>query len=195
MDKHDLEPVVFTEAVNGLRRALGDRLTPELRAELAHDGIDFDRPQVAYAVSHWLAAASKVAAHLGPEVPEADRFRHLGLTFMRGYATTTIGRATIAAAKLMGVKRTLLRMGRNFKTACNYLECDGVETGSNEVRLRVYVAEPYLPRLQDPGNVIVGYRRGILEGTLEVLGAPGSVEIVDAVRDRYDFTYRITWGS
>ncbi len=190
----ELEPVVFTEAVNGLRKALGKRFTPELAAELARVGIDYDRPQVAYAIGTWLAAATRVAAHLGPEVPEADRYRHLGQSFIRSFIATPLGIATVGAAKLMGVKRTLLRMGRNFKTACNYLECEGAETGPNEVRLRVFVAAPYLPKVKDPGNVIVGYRRGVLEGTLEAVGAKGTVEIIDAVPERYDYTYRITWS-
>lgn len=187
------EPVVFGPALEGLKRALGDRFTPQLRDVLRAEGVDLDKVQVAYSLSAWLKAIRVIAEALGGDVPAEERYRHLGRTFMHGFVETPIGFAALTAGKVFGVKRTLMRMGRNFKTAANYIESEVSDLGPKEMSIRTYVPEHFIAKMTEQSQLFVEYRQGVLQAVLEVLGAQGTVEIVRADLPRHDFTYRISW--
>ena len=193
MSDPTLEPVVFGTAVDGMRRALGKQLTPALRQQLIAVGIDFEKVQAAYSLDTWLSVVRTLAAALGAEVPEADRYRHLGRLFMRGFVETPLGFAALTTGKVFGVRRTLLRMGRNFRTAANYIESELVEVGPKEVRIRTYIHEKFLPRVSDHSLLISEYRQGVLQEVLALLGGKGEVAMVEANTQRQDVTFLITW--
>lgn len=187
-----LEPVVFGSAIEGMRRALGKKFTPALRDELKLSGVDFDKVQVAYSLAAWLQVIRILAKSLGAEVPEEDRFRHLGRLFMRGFVETPMGFAALTAAKVFGTKRTLLRMGRNFRTAANYIETELTDAGPKEVRIRTWISPKLLPRVSDRSMLIAEYRQGVLEEVIALLGSKGTVQIVDVKPDVQDVTFHIT---
>jgi uncharacterized protein (TIGR02265 family) len=176
-----------------MRRALGKQLTPALRQQLVGVGIDFEKVQVAYSLDTWLAVVRALAASLGAEVPEDDRYRHLGRLFMRGFVETPLGFAALTTGKVFGIRRTLLRMGRNFRTAANYIETELFEVGPKEVRIRTYIHEKFLPRVTDHSLLISEYRQGVLQEVLALLGGKGVVAMVEANTQRQDVTFRITW--
>jgi len=188
-----LEPVVFGAVIDGMRRALGKKFTPELRETLKQAGVDFDKVQVAYSLDTWLLVIRTLGEALGAEAAVGDRYQHLGRLFMRGFVETPIGFAALTAGKLVGVKRTLLRMGRNFRTAANYIETESVEVGPKELRIRTFISEKFLPRVTDRSMLIVEYRQGVLQEVMALVGGQGTVEIVDAKPERHDVTFRITW--
>ncbi|GMU61072.1 MAG: DUF2378 family protein [Myxococcales bacterium] len=189
------EPVVFATAVEGTRKAYARRFTPELRAELKALGMDLEAIQAAYPLNTWLAAARLMGRAFFPELEEAERQRQLGREFMKGYVQTAIGFATLTTAKLIGVKRTLLRMGRNFRTAANYIEVDVLDVGPREVHLRAQVGEEFMPRVGPAANdIILHYRRGVLEETLVLLGVTGTVDVLEAPAQRPGGLFRITWS-
>ncbi len=191
-DDHS-EPVVFGPAVDGLRKALGDRFTPQLREALKREGVDLDKVQVAYGLGTWLTAIRFIADAMGAEVAPTERYRHLGRQFVHGFVETPIGFAALTAGRVFGVKRTLLRMGRNFKTAANYIDSEVLDVGPKEISIRTFVPEKFLKKMSEQSKLFVEYRQGVLEAVLEVLSAKGHVEIVRADLARHDFTYRITW--
>lgn len=186
---------MFATAVEATRKAFGKRFTPELKAELKALGMDFESIQAAYALDTWLEAARVMSRAFFPDLPEAERHRQLGRDFMKGYVQTAIGFATLATAKLIGVKRTLLRMGRNFRTAANYIEAEALDIGPKEVHLRATVGSEFLPRVRPGANdVIVHYRHGVLEETLALLGVAGTVDVLEVAADRPGGLFRITWS-
>ena len=193
MSDPTLEPVVFGTAVEGMRKALGKQFTPALRDQLKAAGIDFEKVQVAYSLDSWLVVIRTLGATLGAEVPEADRYQHLGRIFMRGFVETPLGFAALAAGRVFGVKRTLMRMGRNFRTAANYIETELTDVGPKELRIRTYIHEKFLPRVSDRSMLIVEYRMGVLQEVLALVGGKGVVKIVDAKPERHDVTFHITW--
>lgn len=118
-----------------------------------------------------------VARHLAPSLPEREEFVHLG---------------ALALAKVIGVKRALLRMGRNFKRAANDIETKARDVG-REVQLRTFTAPQFLGKASDRSTLITDYRRGVLEEVLALLGIAGTVEAVEVHVERQDVTFRITW--
>jgi uncharacterized protein (TIGR02265 family) len=186
------EPVVFAETLDGMRRALGAKLTPALLAEVKALGIDFDKLQVAYSLPTWLAVMKRIADVVAADAPEHERFRILGRQFMRGFTEQGLGRAALAAGKIFGVRRTLMRMGRNFQTATNYIAATATDVGQFEVHIRTYVLEPFLSAVDRTG-VVLDYRRGVLEEILALLGVNGFVDIIDARAERGEATFRVTW--
>lgn len=189
----DHEPVVFGAALDGLRKALDKQLTPELRKELLGIGVDFERLQVAYSLDTWLQVVRMVAGTVSANLPEGLRYRHLGRVFMRGFVQTTIGFAALTAGKLFGVKRTMLRMGRNFKTAANYIETTSEEVGPKELKIRTFIQPEFLPKVKDRSMLILEYRQGVLEEVLAQVGGVGTVEIIDPHPEVHDATFHIRW--
>ncbi len=190
------EPIVFQGAVEGLRRAFGTQLTPQVNEQLRAIGINFDKVQAAYPVGAWFKALEIAAAALAAEQPLEQRFRFVGRSFILGYVETPMGFAVATACKVIGVKRTMLRMGRNFSTASNYMEVEGRDIGPKEVQLRCFVKDgAYSEALHDEKGAaaLAGYRQGVLEGVLAVLKVPGQVEVMSGDVAAHDFTFRITW--
>jgi len=189
------EPVVFDSAIEGTRKAFARQLTAELKAQLKGVGLDLDHPQAGVTLDTWLKAMRLLAGALFPQLKPEERHRQLGREFMKGYVQTAIGFATLTTAKLIGVKRTLLRMGRNFRTAANYIEAEALDIAPKEVHLSVIVGTEFLPRVPPNANdVIVHYRHGVLEETLRILGVAGAVEVLEVHPGRPGGRFRITWS-
>lgn len=187
------QAVVFSDAVLGFKKSLGARFTPVVEAELKALGFDFARLQVAYPLSQWVKGLRFVADHIGADVPQGERFRHLGRIFMQGFVETPMGFAALTAGRVFGIKRTLLRMGRNFRTATNYSFSEEREVGPKEVELRVGIAPDFLPHVEERSALFAEYRQGVLEGVLDVMGVKGTVAVLNVDLARQDFTYRVSW--
>lgn len=185
--------MVFGAAVEGMKKALGKHFTPALKAQLASTGVDFDRPQVAYPADTWVDVVRIVGDALAAELPERQRYTQMGRLFMRGFVETGVGFAALTAGKLLGVKRTLLRMGRNFRTAANYVETEFTELGPKELLIRTWVSEVYLAKIKDRSNLILEYRQGVLQEVLVLVGGKGTVELIKADPTRLDGTFRASW--
>ena len=187
------EPVIFGAAVEGLQRAFGRELSAELKTRARQLGIDFDRPQVAYPVATYIALLRVLAEALCGDVPDGERYAFLGRRFMKGFVQTGVGFAALTAGKLLGPRRTLLRMGRNFRTASNYLETEFTEVGPKELLIRTFVNEPYRSQLTERTTLMLDYRRGILEETLTLVGARGTVTVARSNPEQHDITFRAVW--
>lgn len=189
-----VEPVVFGAAIEGMKRAFAKQITPQLRAQLlTKAGVDLDRPQVAYPADTWVHVVRLVGDALASELPEQQRYVHVGRLFMRGFVQSGVGFAALTAGKLLGVRRTLLRMGRNFRTAANYVETEFTEVGAKELLIRTWVTEPFLEKIKDRTTLILEYRQGVLQEVLELVGGRGTVELLSADPLRHDGRYRARW--
>jgi uncharacterized protein (TIGR02265 family) len=187
------EPVIFSTVAEGARKAFGARLTPALLAKLKAVGFDLDSRQVAYPLVPFLDAITVLADELFPNQPRPEQLRLVGRVFISGYRATTIGYAVLTMARVIGLKRTLLRMGRNLQTTGNYLEVDTEDVGPTEVVVRTRV-RPQFRAVVSPSSlgIINGYRVGVFEGTFQELGARGEVTM-DGSAERPEVAFRLRW--
>src|SRR5688572_5731907 len=106
-----VEPVVFSPAIEGAVRALGDKLTPSLRAESKALGIDLNGKSVAYPVDTFLRVFLRLADALvpGDAATQPERLRAFGVHVTNAYAQTAMGLGIFALARVIGVRRSILR--------------------------------------------------------------------------------------
>lgn len=187
------EPVIFGSAAEALRNGLRDALTPPLLEETKRAGIDFQNLHAAYHTDTWVAVLRIIARHLAPSLPENEQYVELGRRFMQGFVKTGVGVAALAISRVIGVRRTLQRMGRNFKQAANYIEIEVTDAGPNEVIIRAYTQPRFLPKTADRSNLISDYRKGVIDQILKLIGVEGTVELTNVAFELQDFTYRVRW--
>lgn len=117
-------------------KGLGERLTPDLTASIRKAGIDLAKLQPAYPVEQVRAACKIVMPVLFGDMTEADAFHQLGVSSMRGYTETLLGKALLQILKLIGPRRSLLRMHTSMRSGNNYLETSSTVLANNCVELR-----------------------------------------------------------
>ncbi len=159
------EKVWFPDAVDGLyRRALAGMLTPGLKAGLRKRGIDLDEQlEPAYPAAVWTECLCFSADTLFHGVPRTDGLYRLGQQFSTGFASTLVGKALYSLLKVLGPRRTLPRMGRNFKSVSNYLEVSVVELEH----------DCFTATFNDVGTIPHFYK-GLIDTSGKFLGAPRS---------------------
>ena len=115
------EKLWFSQSIEGLWvRGVGDSMTPSLRAQLLALGIDLEHLKPAYPNDDVVKAIRLTAEALFGGHPDA--MRKMGALFMKGFAETLMGRAMVQFMKVIGPRRSLQRMERNFRTGGNYIE-------------------------------------------------------------------------
>lgn len=192
-DEKSEHPVVFGGAFEGLARAWGPSLTPSLIARLDTLGVNLKKVQAAYPLPVWLETLDLAAHALSTEATAEARYRVVGRLFVRGFIQTGVGLAAVGFGKVLGPKRMLQRMGRNFRTGTNYLDSDFIDEGPKVVRIGTFVSNRFRPHM-GPGSMAYGmYRQGILEEAVVSMGVKGTVELVNANVETQDFSYRISW--
>lgn len=117
-------------------KGLGARMTPELKTQLKALGIDLAKLHPAYPIEAVKKAFALVTKQLFAGVPEEQALHELGVSSMRGYSETLLGKALIQILKLIGVRRSLLRMHTSMRSGNNYLETFSTVVSTNCVELR-----------------------------------------------------------
>jgi uncharacterized protein (TIGR02265 family) len=190
------EPVVFSPAIEGAVRACGDRITPALRAKAKTIGIDLDATMVAYPVDTFLPVFLMLSEALvpGDEASRPQRLRSFGQQITEAYAHTAIGTATFAMARVIGVRRSLQRAGRNIRNTGNYMDADGLVIDDTEVHLVTRVLPEFLRFVKPEWRLMEHYRLGIIDSFLKQLKAKDSVaEVISRDEATFQTTYRVTW--
>lgn len=177
------ERLIFAQTFEGLREALGSRLTPATLAAVKALGVDFSAPfRPAYPKDTFVAVVERLAQDLYPSLGLEAGVAAIGRAFMEGYGHTMVGRAMLAMLRLIGPRRSLERLSRNFRTANNYSETRLKALGDRDFELWCNeVASP-------------GWYFGIISRGLELAGAHDvKVVIVDRPDDS-GATFRIRWS-
>lgn len=190
------EPVVFAAAFDGIVRAFGSRLTPELYAQSRALGVDLRQRQVAYPVDTFLPVFLLLAEALvpGDEASRPERLRRFGREVTVAFAQTAIGTATITMARVIGVRRALQRAGRNIRNTGNYIDAEGLIVDTTEVHLVTRVLPAFHAFVKPSWAVTELYRVGIIEGFLEQLHARDPrVEVLRRDTAGFETAYRVTW--
>lgn len=179
------EKLVFESSIEGLFiRGLGERVTPQLKAELKTLGLDLDR-KLPPAVTRqtWYATIEAVVRHLYPDLPRAEAHRDLGQRMMEGIEHTFFGRAMAPAVKMLGPRRLLKRVPANMKTANNF--SIGVMTELAPTSMKLVVDD-------------VGDAPEIFRGSLERMVAWAGGRDVQVAVDAPHLpvaTYVVTWAE
>lgn len=177
------ERLWFQQSVEGLFvRGLGKAMTPALEEQLRAAGIDLRRLQPAYPVEAMRRAIDATLAALYPDRSRAEGLAELGRVFMRGYGQTLIGGAMVQFMKVIGPRRSLERMQRNFRTGTNFIETKFTAIDERTVDLWFNdvsgMPELYAGILEEGG-------RATGTATVSVTMTPGPGE---------GFTYRVAWS-
>lgn len=113
----------FSQSIEGLFvRGVGERMTPALRAQLLELGINLKNLKPAYDAAVVTQAIRVTGKALFAEKFEPEQLRAMGALFMHGFAQTLMGKALVQLMKVVGPRRSLQRMERNFRTGGNYIE-------------------------------------------------------------------------
>lgn len=190
------EPVVFAPAIEGAVRACGARVTPELRARSKALGVDLDETLVAYPVDTFLRVFLLLADALvpGDDASRPERLRAFGRHVTEAYAHTTIGAATFTMARVIGVRRSLQRAGRNIRNTGNYLDAEGLVIGDTEVHLVTRVLPEFQRFVRPEWKLMEHYRLGVIDGFLLQLRAKEpTAEVLSRDAASFETHYRITW--
>lgn len=176
------ERYIFPAAVEGMMKGLGKRATPELKAHLKSKGLDVEKPAPAIPVEEWTPFLLHAATFTWPELPDEEALRLLGLHFIRGWQSTTMGAAMSVMLRLLGPARTLTRLDRAFRTSDNFTRATTVLVSETEALVTISEVQGYPT-----------YWVGILQGGLEVLNLEGEVTVHAVTLP--SATLRMTWSA
>jgi uncharacterized protein (TIGR02265 family) len=118
-----VERLIFSHSIEAYLRAVAPVLDDAFTGELKALGIDVGKPALpAYPVDVFRAALLAGARKLTPGKAEPEQLYALGLRYVDAYSDTLVGKALKLAIRLIGPRRTLERLARQFRTANNYSE-------------------------------------------------------------------------
>lgn len=174
------ERVVFAQSMEGLWRAL-DPLTAQERAAFLKAGVkkpgDF---LPAYPLLQYIEILDACAASRFASLNELERYTEVGRLFFSGFERTLIGAAMVTMLKVLGPKRTLDRMTRNFRTANNFTDglVESLAPNHHYVRIN-YTLRP-------------GFYLGLLDSGCRRAGAQGLTTKLLQSKD-FASTYELRW--
>jgi uncharacterized protein (TIGR02265 family) len=177
--------LVFQQVVEGLFHVgLRGKMTPVLQARLREAGLDLSRPLApAYPRADWNRFVQITAETLWPGEPPEVSYHALGRQLLQGYAETFLGKALVGIVRLVGPRRALDRMTRNFRSGGNY----------NDTRVTEQAPGDVLFWMNEP-DLHPAYVAGILSAAMEMAGAK-QLDIQVQARDAAGCTYRIRWAA
>jgi uncharacterized protein (TIGR02265 family) len=173
-------PVVYTSSAEGLIRALGDRLDERAHQRFAEIGIPLrGKLQPAYPREVWLKAGQLASQLLSPHLPADQQKVVLGRRFVHGFGETIVGKALLAAMRVLGPKRALLRLERSLRTGNNYSTVTLRELGEGQLELEV--SDAPFPE----------YYQGMVEASLELTGCKSwEVKLLKRVGNETTYSIR-----
>lgn len=179
MSEH--EKVVFGNSMEGLWRALEPHTPAEAEA-FKRAGVTQGKSfQPAYPLAAYIAILDACAKSRFAGQDPLEQYTSVGRLFFSGYEKTLVGQALMAVMRVIGPRRTLERMTRNFRTANNFSEAEAEALATNHHRLVMkHVTHP-------------GFYRGIILSGIERAGARApQVEFLG--RDGHAATYEVRWS-
>ncbi|WP_370458977.1 DUF2378 family protein [Aggregicoccus sp. 17bor-14] len=183
--KEPRERLTYGSVVEGLlRHGLQGQVPPGLRARLQRIGVDVERPLLpAYPLPVWLHCLWAIIEELYPGQPPEQAFRALGARTTEGYSHTLVGRAIGVLTRMLGPRRTVLRIPQLLASTDNWSRVEVLERGPCHFELWHNAA------LGTPG-----YLEGVLEALLREAGAKEprarALELGEA-----HTLYELRWGD
>lgn len=175
-----VERLAYGHSVEALLAAVRPVFDPQLNEQLLAIGIDANKVLPAYPADVTRRAVLMCARHLSPNENDELALRALGRRFVARYGESLIGKALVAASKLLGPRRMLDRAAAQFRTANNYLETKvrHVRPGEAELWLNEVAHGPWF--------------EGIIAAMLEISGAR-EIAVRLTQNDAAGAVFSITW--
>lgn len=177
------DKLIFSQTFEGLFRAAAPALDAPMVAALRGVGIDPEaelRP--AYPLSVFHDTVRLLGQRLFPDERPDAQARRLGRQFMDGYALTMVGRAMVGMMRVIGPRRTLERLSRQFRTGNNFSETKLTEQAPG--RSQLWCNQVSLP----------GWYEGIISRGLEFAGARDvTVQLIR--QDEQGAAFEIRWAT
>jgi uncharacterized protein (TIGR02265 family) len=132
------EQVVFSSVMEALFPAEVRRsLSAPARERLRQLGLDLDRPfHPAYPIGVWAEAVRMLEKERYPQLPTDAAQQQLGEDFMNQYAETLVAKALFALLRVMGPRRAMHRLARNFKSGGSDVEVSVRELAPDHFEIR-----------------------------------------------------------
>lgn len=178
-----MEKLAYGHSIEAFLKAVRPVLDLALTKELQALGIDPSKPLLpVYPVDAMRGALAVGARRLNPTLAPDQAFVALGRRYVDTYAETIVGRALLAAIRLIGPKRTLERLAKQFRTANNYSETKVThfEPGHSELWCNE-VAHPH-------------WYVGLVVGMMETAGATG-VQVTLRSHDAAGAFFDVRWKA
>ena len=178
------EQVVFENSVRGLfERALQGRLSDARLERLVALGVRVENGvAAAYPRDTWILMLAIAVEELAPDLSAPEAYRLLGQRLVEGVGETTLGKALVQLARLVGPSRTLGRFNRNVRASDNFTEAEITLNGARGATLVI--------------NDVLGLPtmyQGVIEAMLLLAGAK-EVNVVLSAEAFPTATYRASWG-
>jgi len=118
--------VVYDAAVEGVfLRGLVGMVTPSLSSKLRELGLDLNQKlRPTYPREAWTRMLEVTVAEVFPGVSRDEGFRLLGTKAVNGIGYTMIGKVLVQMARLMGPRRSLLRLPQVFTSVNNFMKME-----------------------------------------------------------------------
>src|SRR6185295_10580293 len=131
--------VVYDAAVEGVfLRGLVGQITPSLSAKLRGLGLDLGQKlRPTYPREAWTRFLEVTVAEIFPNVSTEEGFRRLGAVAVNGIGHTMMGKVLVQMAKLMGPRRSMLRLPDSFTAMNNFMRMELEEVAPNHFRLHL----------------------------------------------------------
>ena len=129
--------IIFGNTFSGLYQEVRAGLSPEAHDRLLREaGVDFRRALLpAYPAATFARVVQVMGEELYPDVPRDEALRRMGRRVLKGYLGTFIGRSVVTVARLVGVRRTLRQMTKNFRSSDNFTVAEVEEDGPGAMRV------------------------------------------------------------
>lgn len=177
------EKLVFSHSVEAFVRAVRPVLDGAFVEQLKAVGIDTTKPLLpAYPVDVLREALLLGAKRLNPGLSQKEAFAALGRRYVEGFGETLVGRALKTAIRLIGPRRTLDRLAKQFRTANNYSES------------KVTHAEQGQSLLWCNDVMYPDWYEGLITGMLEVSGAK-NVKVRLSRHDAEGAFFDVEWAD
>jgi uncharacterized protein (TIGR02265 family) len=175
-----MDKVVFGPSLEALWRAM-DPLTAAEAQAFKDAGVVGGRFDAAYPLAPYLKILEASATSRFGHLQEQDAYVQVGHLFVEGFTRTVIGQALMGIMRLLGPRRTMQRLTRNFRAANNYTEVSVTTLRDNHHQIAVnFVEKP-------------GFYIGVLERTLAHAGAKNAEVTMIAYVDRSP-TFEVRWS-
>lgn len=172
--------MVFSQTVDGLLKALTP-MSATSKLKLVAIGVDPDqRLEPAYPREKWLELIHLACEIHAPGKDHEAASYELGRRFMTSYTQGLVGKAMMAALRVIGPRRALERMSRNFRTGNNFSE-----TRLTEPTKGVY-------ELWCSHATLAGWYQGIIEAGLLLAGA-AEVKATLVRREQGGAVFQVEW--
>jgi uncharacterized protein (TIGR02265 family) len=178
-----LQPRVFGHLFEALfQNALAGRLSPIALEQLRRLGVDVSkRLEPVYPLPLWMAALTVAARDVYPSLELDQAYEQLGEACMEGFSATLVGRAVVAALRLIGPERAMLQAQSTFRSTNNYAQLSHRKVGPGHFRIWI----------NEVGHCPT-FTVGMLRAGLGAAGAP-SAHVEVAAYDGHGCTYDVRW--